>query len=42
MKFIQNELSSAAGEAIMSFIVDLVHKRELKVVAEGVLSYEHV
>lgn len=42
MKFIQNELSSPAGATIISFIIDLAHKLDLKVVAEGVESYEHV
>lgn len=42
MKFIQNELSSPTGATIISFIIDLAHKLDLKVVAEGVESYEHV
>lgn len=42
MKFIQNELSSHTGATIINFIIDLAHKLDLKVVAEGVESYEHV
>ncbi|MGN1404799.1 MAG: EAL domain-containing protein [Erysipelotrichaceae bacterium] len=42
MKFIQNELSSPTGATIINFIIDLAHKLDLKVVAEGVETYEHV
>lgn len=42
MKFIQSEMAKAADQGILRFVVELAHWKKLKVVAEGIETYEQL
>ena len=42
MYFIKNELESDDDANLVSFIIDFAHKKGIKVVAEGVETYQQV